>query len=397
MNSTLRRTLTVTAAAVLGTMLVASTALAVGASAATAASPAASPATSPATAPPWEPDPDSVGALIFYNSSGQVVTGGSTTESPVAAYVEGTKTLRSGDTKASLFGYLPVKGQTTGEWSGEQLGSTTAFPNTSAPAPLKTSTLPVETGSPGDETLAELEEDFPNLDTSNDGYAGMYQLRLRTSRPDEGLTITYDSADIKITGSTWSVVYSPAPTTTTLSVSPASAANHGSTVKLTATVTPSAAAGSVEFRDRSKILNTVTVASGKASYSTDTLADGVQKLSTEFVPADAGTYRSSTSSAHDITVSARATTTSLKASSSTITEGKSLTLTAKESPSTAGSVTFYSGTKKLAAVKVSKGEAKYASTKYAVGSRSFKATFTPSNTADYKQSTSKVVSVKVEK
>jgi hypothetical protein len=393
MNSALLRTLTATAAAVLGTMLVASTALAVGASAASGASPA----TSPATAPPWEPDPDSVGALIFYNSSGQVVTGGSTTESPVAAYVEGTKTLRSGDTKVSLFGYLPVKGQTTGEWSGEQLGSTTAFPNTSAPAPLKTSTLPVETGSPGDETLAELEEDFPNLDTSNDGYAGMYQLRLRTSRPDEGLTITYDSADIKITGSTWSVVYSPAPTTTTLSVSPASAANHGSTVKLTATVTPSAAAGSVEFRDGSKILKTVTVASGKASYSTDTLADGVQKLSAKFVPTDAGTYRSSTSSAHDITVSARATTTSLKASSSTITEGKSLTLTAKESPSTAGSVTFYSGTKKLAAVKVSKGEAKYASTKYAVGSRSFKATFTPSNTADYKQSTSKVVSVKVEK
>jgi hypothetical protein len=393
MNSALLRTLTATAAAVLGTMLVASTALAVGASAASGASPA----TSPATAPPWEPDPDSVGALIFYNSSGQVVTGGSTTESPVAAYVQGTKTLRSGDTKVSLFGYLPVKGQTTGEWSGEQLGSTTAFPNTSAPAPLKTSTLPVETGSPGDETLAELEEDFPNLDTSNDGYAGMYQLRLRTSRPDEGLTITYDSADIKITGSTWSVVYSPAPTTTTLSVSPASAANHGSTVKLTATVTPSAAAGSVEFRDGSKILKTVTVASGKASYSTDTLADGVQKLSAKFVPTDAGTYRSSTSSAHDITVSARATTTSLKASSSTITEGKSLTLTAKESPSTAGSVTFYSGTKKLAAVKVSKGEAKYASTKYAVGSRSFKATFTPSNTADYKQSTSKVVSVKVEK
>jgi hypothetical protein len=30
-----------------------------------------------ATTPPWEPDPNAVGTLTFFNSAGQVVTGGS--------------------------------------------------------------------------------------------------------------------------------------------------------------------------------------------------------------------------------------------------------------------------------------------------------------------------------
>jgi hypothetical protein len=160
--------------------------------------------------PPWEPDPSSVGGLIFFNSSGQEVTGGSVDSSPLAAYVEGTATVRAGDTVATLYGYLPVKGEQPSAWSGEQLGDTTAFPNPGAPAPLGTSTLPVETGNSGDETLAQLEIDYPNKDTSDDGYAGMYELRLYTNAPHQSQTTTYDSADILISGSTWSVVY-PAP------------------------------------------------------------------------------------------------------------------------------------------------------------------------------------------
>lgn len=392
MNSTLRRTVSPTAAAVLGVMLAVSTVLIVGV--------VAAPTARPATAPPWEPDPNSVGGLTFYNPSGQVITGGSVNDSPIAAYVEGTKAIRAGDTRATLYGYLPVKGQTPGEWSGEALGASTTFPNAKAPASLSTSKLPVETGADGDEYVAQLEADFPNTDTSADGYAGMYQLRLRTSGPDEGLTITYDSADIEITGDTWSVVYSQLPqatTTTALSVSPTSAAYHGATVKLVANVTPSSAAGSVQFRDGSKVLKTASVTVGRASYSTDSLADGVHELSARFVPADTASYAASTSSVHEITISARPTTTSLTASKATITEGHKLTLTAKETPAVAGSMAFYDGKKKLATVKVSKGKASCASTNLAVGIHSFKAIFSPSDTADYKPSTSKVVAVTVKK
>ncbi len=164
--------------------------------------------------PPWEPDPGSVGGLIFYNAAGQQVTGGNLTDSPVAAYVEGTSTVRSGDSVATLYGYLPINGQPTSEWSGEQLGLTTTFPNTGAPPPLNTATLPVETGHSGDENIATLETDFPNNDHSNDGYAGMYQLRLYTNAPRNTQTSQYDSADILISGTTWSVVY-PVPLSVT--------------------------------------------------------------------------------------------------------------------------------------------------------------------------------------
>ena len=86
--------------------------------------------------PPWEPDPGSVGGLVFYNSSGQVVTGGSITDSPIAAYVQGSSTVRTGDTVATLYGYLPVNGQPTSEWSGK-LGLTTIFPNASRQPPTR--------------------------------------------------------------------------------------------------------------------------------------------------------------------------------------------------------------------------------------------------------------------
>jgi hypothetical protein len=165
--------------------------------------------------PPWEPDPSSVGGLVFFNAAGQQITGGNLTDSPLAAYVEGSSTVRSGDTVATLYGYLPVKGQLPTQWSGEQLGLTTTFPNPSAPAPLNTSTLPVETGNSGDETVATLETDFPNKDKTTDGYAGMYQLRLYTNAPHKTQSSVYDSADIFIKGKTWTEVFSAGPLTIT--------------------------------------------------------------------------------------------------------------------------------------------------------------------------------------
>jgi hypothetical protein len=200
---------------------------------------------SAAGAPPWEPDPDSVGGLIFYNAAGHQVMGGNVTDSPVAAYVEGTSIVRSGDTVSTLYGYLPIAGQPTAAWSGEQLGLSTSFPNASAPPPLNTATLPVETGNSGDETISTLETDFPNKGTGT--YAGMYQLRLYTNAPHQSQSTTYDSADILVTGGTWSVVY-PAPKQAPAITSGASAAFvkgvAGSfTVKATGSPTPTFSEG----------------------------------------------------------------------------------------------------------------------------------------------------------
>jgi hypothetical protein len=163
--------------------------------------------------PPWEPDPSSVGGLAFYNAAGQRIYSGNLTDSPIAAYVEGSSTVRAGDTVATLYGYLPVNGELPTQWSGEQLGQTTTYPNPSAPPPLNTATLPVETGNSGDETIATLEADFPNTDTTSDGYAHMYQLRLYTNAPRKVQTTEYDSTDILISGTKWWVVYPSPPLT----------------------------------------------------------------------------------------------------------------------------------------------------------------------------------------
>jgi hypothetical protein len=298
MNCILRRSLRVTATAAVGFMLVSSTALAIGVIVAPASSSAASNATTP---PPWEPDPNSVGGLIFYNSAGTAITSGSVNSSPVAAYVLGTSAIRAGDTKATLFGYLPVKGLVPGDWSGEALGSSTTYPNSAAPAPLNTSKLPLETGNSGDETLAQLEVDYPNNDHSNDGYAGMYQLRLRTSAPGEALTITYDEADIYISGTTWTVVYSQAKTTTTLKASAKTIA-EGKKLTLTATEAP-ATAGSVEFFDGTTALKTVKVsAKGVAHYASTKYAAGVHSFTATFTPTNTAFDAPSTSKVVKVTV-----------------------------------------------------------------------------------------------
>jgi len=248
----------------LGASLVSGAIVAVGVTSTVAPSPA-----SAATAPPWEPDPSSVGALTFYNAAGDVITGGNITDAPIAAYVEGSATIRSGDTKAALYGYLPVNGETPGQWSGEVLSGSTAYPNASAPAPLGTAALPVVTGAGSDETIQGLASDFPNTDTSTtDGYAHIYVLRLKTSAPSKPGNTTYDSADIEISGSTWSVVYpqSATTTTTTASVNPTST-TFGTSVTYSTMVTSGGGTptGSVAFTVGTTALCTATLSSGAGS------------------------------------------------------------------------------------------------------------------------------------
>jgi hypothetical protein len=201
---------------------------------------AAWPATAQATyVPPWGSDSNSVGGLTFYNAAGTPITGGTITDAPLAAYVEGGTAPRAGDTTATLFGYLPVNGHDPGTWSGEQLSTSTAYPNAGAPGALASATLPLVTGGVGDKTIANLASDFPNTDVSGDGYAGLYVLRLRTSVAGKPGLTTYDSTVIQVTGSTWSV-YAPTgptitPTTPSISNLPSGARVGGSFVATVST------------------------------------------------------------------------------------------------------------------------------------------------------------------
>ncbi|MFE6939498.1 Ig-like domain-containing protein [Streptomyces chartreusis] len=92
-------------------------------------------------------------------------------------------------------------------------------------------------------------------------------------------------------------------TTTKLAASPAGPVVQGTSVKLTATVSPSAAAGTVRFLDgTTQIGGAVTVSGGVATRTTSSLAVGTHSLKAQFVPADPALYGGSTSAALSYTV-----------------------------------------------------------------------------------------------
>nr|BFE56265.1 hypothetical protein GCM10020063_007910 [Dactylosporangium thailandense] len=84
------------------------------------------------------------------------------------------------------------------------------------------------------------------------------------------------------------------PTSVALTASPAGSATAGTTVNLAVTVTPPAAAGSVEFFDGATSLGAKAVTAGAASLSTNTLAVGGHTLKAVFTPDDTAAYTGST-------------------------------------------------------------------------------------------------------
>lgn len=99
----------------------------------------------------------------------------------------------------------------------------------------------------------------------------------------------------------WEALFPPTATTTTLTASPSGSAVSGTSVALTATVTP-AASGAVEFFDGSVSLGSVAVAAGSAQVSTSALSVGGHTLTAVFTPADAATSGSTSDAvAYDIT------------------------------------------------------------------------------------------------
>jgi hypothetical protein len=351
------------------------------------------------TAPPWEstitPTPE-VGGLTFYNSSGQVITGGSTSSGPVAAYIQGSSVIRTNDNLAVLNAYTPVNGNPAGSWSGEGVSGTTTFPHAGAPASLASSDLPLVTGSTGDYSLANYVGDYPNGDTSSDGYAGLYVLRLFTSQTGHGTSTNYDEAVISISGTTWTLDYTPATaTTTTLATSPASPQLQGTSVQLTATVT-SGAPGTVTFENGGVPITgatNVAVTSGSASTTVTGLPVGSNSLTAVFTPTTGSAFAGSSSAASTYTINAPTpTSTTLVASpASPQSVGTPEDLTATETPAVAGSVQFFDGTTSLGTQAVAGGTATLGSvTSLPVGTDPLTAVFTPTSNA-YASSTSSAV------
>jgi hypothetical protein len=269
------------------------------------------------TNPPWEPDPSSLGGLIFYNASGAVVTGGSDL-SHMFDYAAGSTTDPTDGIKATLEFANPTPNEVTGLWPVGSASASSFTPPTSAPPPLNTDPDPVGTSGATGANLGTFITGHVANTTA--GYENVYQVRLVTSGGPSGGTTsaeTYWQSDVvvNLSAGTWVEEYptqgaSAISTTTTLGASPASGAKQHASVTLTATVTAgdsSHPAGSVEFFQdgQSRGRGTFNAATGVATLHTTALlasAPHGTKLSAQFTPSDTSSYSPSTSANLDYTV-----------------------------------------------------------------------------------------------
>jgi hypothetical protein len=363
-----------------------------------------------AATPPFQPpnataDPNEVGTLALFNASGAQITHGSLTDAPLAAYYVAS-TADAGHTKATQYFYTPKNGTAQGAWPGEQASLSTTYPNASAPAPINgEGSNPVVTGAGSDESLQTYIADDPNTDTSADGYANLYEIRVKTSSNG-----TYWAADILVSGSTWSEVYGTAiGTTTSTPTSTANPSNQGSPVTFATKVTGADGStppdGTVQFFNGSATLGAAQSLSGTgtASVTTSSLtaAGSPYNITAVYTPSSNTTfptYGASTSAALSQVVNppATPTTTTLSISGNADT-GTTATLSGTVSPAAAaGTVQFFDGSSSTPipvdggpTVTVTSGA--YTATLtggFAAGPHSVVAKFTPSSPAVYAASQS---------
>ena len=208
-----------------------------------------------ASPPPFESDPNALGRVVFYDSTGHVLTGGSNLKH-LADYVAATTADTTGSTKATFFFAAPDHTQPdTSQWATFDQSLSTTFPNATAPAPVTGPgfTSPLVTLGSGDADFSDFVGGVAQDNTA--GYANVFQVRIYTTKSSP----KYWESDIQVdqNGGTWQVI-DPTVTTTTTTISgtPTGGADAGSAttvvpgadLPLSATVSP-AENGTVQFYD----------------------------------------------------------------------------------------------------------------------------------------------------
>jgi hypothetical protein len=200
----------------------------------------------------------------------------------------------------------------------------------------------------------------------------------------DSLSAVFTPANGDYTGSTGTALFDVlAPTTTTLTVSPASPQQVGTAVTLMATVT-AGVAGTVQFELGSTDLGSpVAVSGGVATFTTSSLPIGDDSLKAVFTPTSS-TDASSTGTASFV-VQAIPTSTSLTVSPASPQKfGTAVTLTATVTAGVAGAVQFEVGSSDLGSpVAVSGGVATYTTSSLPAGTDVLPAVFTPDLSPGY--------------
>jgi Bacterial Ig-like domain (group 3) len=278
--------------------------------------PLATPASATST-PPWEPDGGNIGTIAFYDSSGTQVTSGSDLThlfdfAAASAQACPTSSIK----KATLTFAAPNSAQPTGAWHSGAASASTNYP-VSSPAPLASNTNPVASLTASDGNLSTFLQSS-SLD-STPGYANIIQLRMVCSG-NGGVTslphyytadIQYSLTDPVADTGTWAELWpidatGVATSTTTSLAAQSSTVNTLTSDTLSATVTPSAAGGSVQFVDTAHgnaVLGSATVSSGGIATLAHTFSStGTYTVVANFTPTNPSQYAASSSSPVTVTV-----------------------------------------------------------------------------------------------
>lgn len=177
--------------------------------------------------------------------------------------------------------------------------------------------------------------------------------------------------------------------TTTTVVSSLPTSTFGQSVTFTASVSASAATGTVQFFDGGNSLGTFPLSGGSASLTTATLTVGAHSITASY-SGDAN-FAGSTSSAITQTVTQASTTTALTSSLNPSTFGQQVTFTATVSPALGptGTVQFFDGATSLGTVVLSAGSASLTTATLTAVTHSITASY--SGNATYGGSTSSAV------
>jgi uncharacterized membrane protein (DUF441 family) len=190
--------------------------------------------------------------------------------------------------------------------------STTLSATPTSPATSGTSVTFTATVSPAAAGSVQFKDGANNLGSAQNVVAGQASvssstLTVGTHSITAAFTPTDPAAFVASTSSPATYVINPAVTSTStaLSASPGSPVTVGTPVTFTASVTPSGAAGTVQFKDGGTNLGSPqTVSGGQATLSTSALTAGAHSITAVFTPTDAASFGPSTSSALSFTVNA---------------------------------------------------------------------------------------------
>lgn len=325
--------------------------------------------------------------LKLYNADGVQVTSGTTT-TPIAAFAAADGVVREGDAYASLFVHLPQADTAPGAWPGVQVTGTDKFTGSGAvTAPASLAGKPFVRTTADGYTLADAAANLPN-DEAAASFAGVYELRLRTSSKTAGVGTQYAATYVKVTGTSWTITTAPIlgsvdpdPVATSVTATWPAKITYGTAtsvgVKVTAASGTAKPSGSVSLLSGSATVSTATLSSaGTATLAVPktALAPGSRSLKVAYAGAT-GAFVASQSAAKTIVV-AKATPgkpklkvtkapTAKKAGTATVTVatpsglvkagGKGQVILKKGKSVKKITVTFKSGTAKVKLPKLPKG------------------------------------------